>query len=517
MGRMTAGVEFRREMNRNYMVIVPESGRNEKYAVRMLTGNKIPGFLPFHEKKVNGENRYYYDITSKQPLDRILEYKSLTGAELERMISDLIFSLKQIERFFLDESCIELRPELIYVEPDSFQCYFCFIPGMNGDFPKAFCELSQYLLDRVNHRDGDAVVLAFAVFRECRKENFGIEDIEKCLGKGEESTGREAEGGGEREKIRTEWERESAEREKGRTEREKSRAEREKGRTEREKDRTEREKGRTEREKGRAEREKGRAERERRRAEEADIRYNLSAMPTAEIADLHNVKTSEKSNEASWLMVLPVIGMVLLPAVVFFVWGMEGLLQYKWFLGAAELLLGAGLLLLTFGSKQDDRFPEAREEKGNDEEPWEVYFREEEDRLPGGIGKTVSEENIFGTYDRPGTEEEDDGFKTILLTARPIEQEARRLVSVNGNLEIPIGYFPFIIGKSKGMADFCLNEPGVSRLHVKIEESDTGYLVTDLNSTNGTRVNGELLEANETRSLPIGGELEIAARKFRFQ
>lgn len=482
MGRMTAGVEFRREMNRNYMVIVPESGRNEKYAVRMLTGNKIPGFLPFHEKKVNGENRYYYDITSKQPLDRILEYKSLTGAELERMISDLIFSLKQIERFFLDESCIELRPELIYVEPDSFQCYFCFIPGMTGDFPKAFCELSQYLLDHVNHRDGNAVVLAFAVFRECRKENFGIEDIEKCLRKGEESTGREEEGGGELEESRIGWERESAEWEKGR-----------------------------------AEWEKGRTERERSRAEEADIRYNLSAMPTAEIEGLHNVKTGEKSNEASWLMVIPVIGMVLLPGVIFFVWGMEGLLQYKWFLGAAELLLGAGLLLMTFGSKQDERFPEAREEKGNDEEPWEVYFREEEDRLPGGIGKTVSEENIFGTYDRPGTEEEDDGFQTILLTARPIEQEARRLVSVNGNLEIPIGYFPFIIGKSKGMADFCLNEPGVSRLHVKIEESDTGYLVTDLNSTNGTRVNGELLEANETRSLPIGGELEIAARKFRFQ
>lgn len=468
MGRMTAGVEFRREMNRNYMVIVPESGRNEKYAVRMLTGNKIPGFLPFHEKQVNGENRYYYDITSKQPLDRILEHKSLTGAELERMISDLIFSLKQIERFFLDESCIELKPEFIYVEPDSFQCYFCFIPGMAGDFPRAFCELSQYLLDHVNHRDGDAVVLAFAVFRECRKENFGIEDIEKCLRKGEESTGREMGAGAEREKSRTEWERD-------------------------------------------------RVERERSRAEKADIRYSPPAMPTAEIMDLHNAKSSGKSNEASWLMVIPVIGMVLLPAAVFFVWGMEGFLQYKWFLGAAELLLGAVLLLLAFGSKQDERFPEDREEKGNDEEPWEVYFREEEARLPGVVGKAVDEENIFGAYDRSRTEEEDDGFQTILLTARPIEQEARKLVSVNGNLEISIGYFPFIIGKSKGMVDFCLNEPGVSRLHVKIEESDTGYLVTDLNSTNGTRVNGELLEANETRSLPIGGELEIAARKFRFQ
>ncbi len=51
------------------------------------------------------------------------------------------------------------------------------------DFSQGFRELSQYLLDHVDHRDGEAVVLAFAIFRESRKENFGLEEIGKCLEK----------------------------------------------------------------------------------------------------------------------------------------------------------------------------------------------------------------------------------------------------------------------------------------------------------------------------------------------
>lgn len=78
---------------------------------------------------------------------------------------------------------MDLTPEMIYVDPDSFQCSFCLVPGGRWDFSQGFRELSQYLLDHVDHRDGEAVVLAFAIFRESRKENFGLEEIGKCLEK----------------------------------------------------------------------------------------------------------------------------------------------------------------------------------------------------------------------------------------------------------------------------------------------------------------------------------------------
>ena len=39
--------EFKREMNRNYMVLHPETEMNETYSLRMLSENRITGLLPF--------------------------------------------------------------------------------------------------------------------------------------------------------------------------------------------------------------------------------------------------------------------------------------------------------------------------------------------------------------------------------------------------------------------------------------------------------------------------------------
>ena len=142
-------------------------------------------------------------------------------------------------------------------------------------------------------------------------------------------------------------------------------------------------------------------------------------------------------------------------------------------------------------------------------ESWEIRFEEED------LGFPAQREQTKGMFAEEENEEEE--MQTTLLTARPVYQKTRKLVSVGGDLEIPVRYFPFIIGKNKSITDFCLDEPGVSRLHVKLEETEQGYLVTDLNSTNGTMVDGQLLNANETCELPLGSELTIAARTFRFQ
>lgn len=474
-------VEFRREMNRNYMVLKPGLGKNEEYTARMLTENRIPGFLPFREKQVDGERWFYYDVTSRQPLERILEHRNLRGKELERLAADLLFSLKQAERYLLDENSMDLTPEMIYVDLDSFQCSFCLVPGSRRDFSQGFRELSQYLLDHVDHRDGEAVVLAFAIFRESRKENFGLEEIGKCLEKARAEPGAGKNGEAEEEVSRN--------RTGGQTG-----MEEEKGQDPWKMDTENGEPGTGEWTKER-------------KTEKSSSR----------ICGSDHGKVWEKDRILKTAAIAAGILMAVLPAFTAAFFGFHGLFQYKWILGAAEMALAAVEALLLSGAKagagkgkagsrqQEERGPEreAREKT----EPWEVYFREEEADAGGISSRPAAEQK---------TEKEEE-FQTILLAARPLEIESRKLTAFSGDLEIPLTYFPFLIGKSREMADFCLNEPGVSRLHVKIEEKDGAYTITDLNSTNGTKVNGTLLEANETCSLEPGSEVEIAGRRFRFR
>ena len=180
---MPEKMEFRREQNRNYMILHPESEIQNRYTIRMLAENRMEGLLYFQEKRVDEEVRHYYDITSRQPLNRLLEHRSLKEEEIRSLVFDVVLALRQLERFLLDENQLCLIPEMIYVEPDTFKSRFCLIPGQRGDFSENFRILAQYLLDHVDHSDGNAVMAAVGVFKESRKENFGIEDIERCVRK----------------------------------------------------------------------------------------------------------------------------------------------------------------------------------------------------------------------------------------------------------------------------------------------------------------------------------------------
>jgi len=113
-------------------------------------------------------------------------------------------------------------------------------------------------------------------------------------------------------------------------------------------------------------------------------------------------------------------------------------------------------------------------------------------------------------------EEDEEDSHTVLLWNR--EPEAiRRLVSVDGKAEtITIAYFPFLIGKQANLTDYTLSRDTVSRIHIRIDQTEDGYCLTDLNSTNGTSVNRRKLENNETVPLSVGDRVEIADMCFSF-
>src|SRR2546425_2300320 len=85
--------------------------------------------------------------------------------------------------------------------------------------------------------------------------------------------------------------------------------------------------------------------------------------------------------------------------------------------------------------------------------------------------------------------------------------------------ELPI---PVTIGREEGNG-LRLNDERVSRFHAKVQTEDGDVILTDLDSTNGTRVNGTAIQIRRLRTgdqvsigrsmLLFGTMEEIAARK----
>lgn len=79
-------------------------------------------------------------------------------------------------------------------------------------------------------------------------------------------------------------------------------------------------------------------------------------------------------------------------------------------------------------------------------------------------------------------------------------------------VRVPIEPVPFRIGRSRD-AELVLGSPRVSKLHAEIVPNGRGLVVRDLDSRNGTFVNGERVEGDHP--LQVGDVLHVAHRELR--
>jgi len=76
--------------------------------------------------------------------------------------------------------------------------------------------------------------------------------------------------------------------------------------------------------------------------------------------------------------------------------------------------------------------------------------------------------------------------------------------------------FPFMIGRLPEQVDFCLENPAVGKLHAEITREDENYYITDMNSRNGTMINGERIMPGQCRRILNGDRITFANEEFTF-
>ena len=96
----------------------------------------------------------------------------------------------------------------------------------------------------------------------------------------------------------------------------------------------------------------------------------------------------------------------------------------------------------------------------------------------------------------------------------PSDTGPATLVLPDGS-RIPVGKEPLTIGR---LADcgVVLSDPNISRRHAEIRRDDEtgGHQITDLGSTNGTKVNGTVIKSHRLRD---GDEITLGASRLRYE
>lgn len=429
---------YRREMKHNYLIMEPEEVRHDSYEIHMMAENRIEGLLKFHVKQVDNQKFYYYEITSKQPLNRVLEYHSLGKDELKKLIEDIGRTLGRLEAYLLKEKQILLEPEYIYVEPEKFTVYLCLVPGRQVGFPEEMTGLLRYLLGKVNHQDKECVVMAYGMYQESLKENYGMRDLLEISGKN-----RSSEKGSDESILQQERDN---------------------------------------------------------KPEENQSSYLSHSLN--EVLEERNRFFDGK--EIGAVFIIPILAMFGIAAALWLAIGMEGIRKF-WY-GVPITGVFSAFAVFAVWSKESRQSKEiiVKKEEGGRQQvesyDWQLTFEEEiEEKAPKHAA---------------GNEEV---FQTVLLNDATDDKTIRYLRAVGTDVEdIAITYVPYLIGKQEGMVDCVLTGEAVSRIHARIDRDGEEYRISDLNSTNGTSVNGRVLETNESVSLKKGDEIFIANFPFIF-
>ncbi len=114
------------------------------------------------------------------------------------------------------------------------------------------------------------------------------------------------------------------------------------------------------------------------------------------------------------------------------------------------------------------------------------------------------------------TEKRDFG-ETVVLSANTVEGPATLVSREPGELAaIYLQEEITVIGKMETAVDAVIDLPTVSRIHAKIRRQENEYYLSDLNSRNGTTVNGRLLQEGEDYHLQHEDEVDFAQARYVF-
>ena len=453
--------EYKRDMNHNYLILYGEDEINtDSYQVRMLVGNVIPSLLKCRIQGMDGRFLVYFDITSKQALSVLYEEKKMGVEDLRLIFGGFVKAMEDAAEYLMNPGQFIISPEYIYTDIEKQEIYFCMMPGYEKDIKEQFQFLTEYILPKIDHQDQDAVILGYGVYKRAMEDSFHLEHIKEELYK---TQGQQGTTTTKPEQMKTESEQ---------------------------------------------------------RQESEDFNPEEEGFWENEEINQEFVRDGEKSKRLN----LPQkTGVIVLAAILLCGIAAITLMGYLPYLETGTILgiiivLVACVMLFVYVSKIKKKPGALRQ------------GREEERDKPKGItGKVPTDQtdqsqntikSVVKSTNKPVVKSSQlhaDYGETVVLSAGAVSGPASLVSKEPGELAtIYINEDLTVIGKLETACDAVISLPTVSRIHAKIRKKEDAYYLTDMNSRNGTAVNGRLLLPDEEYQLEPEDEVDFAQARYIF-
>lgn len=175
LGMINREVIYDRNLTGSYMKIPVSIGH--EFDEKMMLRRKLPGLLSVERCNIDGVGQYWYNISGKQSLDTFCRIQNIGVEFVERMIISICSEIEILERNFLDQNCLLLDPEQIFISNQNQEVIFAVYPGHHESLAVGFQQLMEYLLTKIDHEDPEAVRSGYMIYEKTLDEAYNIMDI----------------------------------------------------------------------------------------------------------------------------------------------------------------------------------------------------------------------------------------------------------------------------------------------------------------------------------------------------
>ena len=491
--------EYRRDVSHNYLIFHGEDTVNtSSYQVRMLTGNVIPSVLKCRLQGLDGKTMYYYDITSKQSVASFYEQRKLRAEDLAMILKGFIRVMEEMAEFLMNADQLVLSPDYMFLDPGRERVYFCCLPDYHHSVQEQFRELTEYFLPKLEHEDPAAVNLGYGIYRKAMEPGLQLEHIKEAVYQSRHGN-HHADG--------------------------EAHAQRKLNQTDAH--------------------ERNGADRTVTDVIGTDI--NIEDMDGINTGNAENrpVTDHAKEKEADdgkagsrkwkWLLFCAIGVLILLGIVIAEYLGYFPDISVEAVIGGAILLMAVcagGMRAIEHKKRKEDQSAEWRKKVQREiyrtDEPYFDDVQQPEDE-PAGQEKYAEDyqsregqEDYKNGHNERREEKYDNRFEekygeTVVLSAGNhagpaslISREAGELATIYLEKELTV------IGKLETASDAVISLPTISRVHARVRKTGEEYYLADLNSRNGTTVNGTLLKPDEEYLLQDEDQVDFAQARYIF-
>lgn len=430
--------QFVRENMNQYLVIERDGAWEDSYEEKLFGVAKVPYFMPYDIRQVNGSAAFYYHMSFKTSLKQAFECVEFTVKKVDNIIRSIVGVLETCDEFLVDSSNVLFDSEYVFFDVDTGRLKFCYY--YDKSYGMTLKELVMEILQHIDKRNEQGSVRLLKFYHLLTDPDVSPDRLNAFIG-----------------------DRNSIE-----------------------------------------------------QTDNAMVKKDENVILKEEVDDGCQEREKETNKEfgskkrrrkkvTNILKIL--MGVAAIADIVLFFGLLCNILTYEkmgyLFIGMA-ILIGLFIIYMHFEPEEspDDimnEYSKSLKDSKNERIDHNIFEYQEETVgfMPDYDGATVLLN--MDCEDKVSCVQEEYNERLYLEAA--IKDKY---------LPIHINKKSVLLGSMQGSCDYILEEKGISRLHAKLLDKEDGMFIMDMNSTNGTYLNGEMLSAGREYQLKAGDLVTLA-------